>query len=291
MHFAGVFLGVTLAQLHEPAHLRQLSPLYEDNVQRVVKQHGPASLEAADAALIAAQFLHAAGQTIVARRYAEQSLAARESSAAHEWLATLAPENALAHLERAIALHAQPSVSLARLHTRLAGWYDAHRAPKPALDEYRAAVSVYEKLGRAEEAALAVALNDLGLALENQSPPGFAEAERLYRRALVIQERKLGARQVDTGITLNNLAGALGARGRFAEAEPLLRRALAVLDATLGPESLKSANCASNLGDLLTARGGAQAEVQALYRRALKVFEAAGDLEAITRLKALVTAK
>jgi len=136
-----------------------------------------------------------------------------------------------------------------------------------------------------------VALNDLGLSLESQTPPAFAEAERLYRRALAIQERKLGPRHAETGITLNNLAGALGARGRFAEAEPVLRRALAVLDAALGPESLKSANCASNLGDLLSARGVAKAEAQALYRRALQTFEAAGDAEAVTRLQALIEAR
>lgn len=291
MHFAGVFLGLTLAQMHEPAHPRQLSPLYEDNVHRVVKQHGATSPEAADAALVAAQFFYSTGQTSVARRFAEQSLAARESAAAHEWLATLAPENALMHLERAIALHPKPSTALARLHARLAGWYDAHHAPKPALDEYRAAVGVWEALGPAEHAGLAVALNDLGLALEGQTPPAFAEAERLYRRALALQERKLGPRHAETGITLNNLAGALGARGRLAEAEPLLRRALAVLDAALGPESLKSANCASNLGDLLSARGGAKTEAQALYRRALKAFEAAVDVEAITRLRTLLESR
>ncbi|MBM3794576.1 MAG: tetratricopeptide repeat protein [Acidobacteria bacterium] len=291
MHFPGVFLGVVLAQIHEPAHPRQLSPLYEDNVLRVVKQHGASSPQVADAALVAAQFFHSTGQTSVARRYAEQSLAARESAAAHEWLATLAPENALTHLERAIALHSKPNAPRARLHTRLANWYEAHRAPKPALDEYRAAVGVWEALGAAETEGLAVALNDLGLSLESQTPPAFAEAERLYRRALAIQERKLGPRHAETGITLNNLAGALGARGRFAEAEPVLRRALAVLDAALGPESLKSANCASNLGDLLSARGVAKAEAQALYRRALQTFEAAGDAEAVTRLQALIEAR
>lgn len=251
-------------------------------MQRLVRQNGESSPEVARAAIDAARFLHSVGRTAEARGWLERSLNIAESAEAHEWMAAIAPEEALAHLERAVALHRAGSEERARAHTRLGNWYDAHRAPKPALDEYRAAVAIYEKLPAGNAAAaLAVALNDLGLALENQ--PGeenrarFAEAERHYRRALGIQERLFGSRHGEVGITLNNLAGAMGAQGRLQQAEPVLRRALALLDAALGPGNAKAANCASNLGDLLSALGRG-AEAARLYARAIAAFEAAGDM-------------
>lgn len=282
LHFAGVFLGLYQAVVHEPANPAQLAGLYEDRMQRLVRQNGESSPEVARAAIDAARFLHSVGRTAEARGWLERSLNIAESAEAHEWMAAIAPEEALAHLERAVALHRAGSEERARAHTRLGNWYDAHRAPKPALDEYRAAVAIYEKLPAGNAAAaLAVALNDLGLALENQ--PGedenrarFAEAERHYRRALGIQERLFGPRHGEVGITLNNLAGAMGAQGRLQQAEPVLRRALALLDAALGPGNAKAANCASNLGDLLSALGRG-AEAARLYARAIAAFEAAGD--------------
>lgn len=284
LHFAGVFLGLYQAVVHEPANPAQLAGLYEDRMQRLVRQKGESSPEVARAAIDAARFLHSVGRTAEARGWLERSLNIAESAEAHEWMAAIAPEEALAHLERAVALHRAGSEERARAHTRLGNWYDAHRAPKPALDEYRAAVAIYEKLPAmaVAAAALAVALNDLGLALENQ--PGedenrarFAEAERHYRRALGIQERLFGPRHGEVGITLNNLAGAIGAQGRLQQAEPVLRRALALLDAALGPGNAKAANCASNLGDLLSALGRG-AEAARLYERAIAAFEAAGDM-------------
>lgn len=283
LHFAGVFLGLSLGVVNEPAHPSQLASLYEDRMQRLVLQKGESSLEVARAAIDTARFLHSIGRTAEARRWLERSLAIAESAEAHEWLAAIAPEAALEHLERALSLHRAGSVERARVHTRLANWYDRHRAPKPALDEYRAALAIYEKHLPGAALALAVALNDLGLALEAQPArlpdedrARFAEAERHYRRALAIQERQLGPRHAEVGITLNNLAGAVGAQGRLALAEPVLRRALGVLDAALGPGHAKSANCASNLGDLLAALGR-HAEAARFHERAIQAFEAAGD--------------
>lgn len=295
LHFAGVFLGLSLAVVHEPASPAQLAALYEDRMQRLVKQKGDASPEVARAAIDTARFLFSIGRVAEAQAWLNRSLQMAESPEAHEWLATVAPENALAHLERAVALYRPASVEQARAHTRLANWYESHRALKPALDEYRAAVAIYEKIPAAA-AALAVALNDLGLAVESQPAAReedrsrFAEAERYYRRALAIQERLLGPRHGEVGITLNNLAGAMGAQGRLPQAEPVLRRALAVLDAALGAANAKAANCASNLGDLLAALGR-PAEAAPFYKRALSAFEAAGDLASAAAVRAAAARK
>ncbi|MEJ2228990.1 MAG: tetratricopeptide repeat protein [Alphaproteobacteria bacterium] len=61
----------------------------------------------------------------------------------------------------------------------------------------------------------------------------MAEAEPLYRRALAIWEKSLGAEHPNVASALNNLAGLLRATNRLAEAEPLYRRALAILEASL----------------------------------------------------------
>src|SRR5208337_309288 len=52
--------------------------------------------------------------------------------------------------------------------------------------------------------------------------------ERLYRRALAIDEQSYGPDHPTVAIRLNNLAQPLQATNRLAEAEPLLRRALAI---------------------------------------------------------------
>jgi tetratricopeptide (TPR) repeat protein len=66
------------------------------------------------------------------------------------------------------------------------------------------------------------------LALLYQSQGRHAEAEPLYKRALVITEKALGPDHPRVGTTLNNLAQLYRAQGRHAEAEPLVRRANAV---------------------------------------------------------------
>ena len=47
----------------------------------------------------------------------------------------------------------------------------------------------------------------------------YAEAERLYRRALAIEEKALGRDHADVATTLNDLAGVYERQGKYAEAE------------------------------------------------------------------------
>ncbi len=48
----------------------------------------------------------------------------------------------------------------------------------------------------------------------------YAEAEPLYKRALTIWEKAVGADSPDVALGLNNLAALYDAQGRYAEAEP-----------------------------------------------------------------------
>ena len=62
----------------------------------------------------------------------------------------------------------------------------------------------------------------------------FAAAEPLMRRALAIDEARLGPDHTQVAIDLNNLAHLLQATNRLRDAEPAMRRALAI-DEVLGP--------------------------------------------------------
>src|SRR5262245_18906103 len=63
----------------------------------------------------------------------------------------------------------------------------------------------------------------------------YAEAEDLYRRALVIRESTLGRDHPQVAATLIQLAHIYRVQRRYADAEPLLKRALAIREKTLGP--------------------------------------------------------
>ena len=62
---------------------------------------------------------------------------------------------------------------------------------------------------------------------DSTSQGKYAEAEPLYKRALAVCEKALGADHPDTAVKLNNLAYLYKSQGRRAEAEPLFKRALA----------------------------------------------------------------
>ena len=127
---------------------------------------------------------------------------------------------------------------------------------------------------RADEAGIAEPTAWLinQLALLSYAKARYAEAEPLYRRALAIREKTLGADHPQVATGLNNLASLLDATNRRAEAEPLHRRALAIWEKSLGPDHPQVATGLNNLAGLLkdTNRRG---EAEALMRRALAIDE------------------
>ena len=79
---------------------------------------------------------------------------------------------------------------------------------------------------------MAIGLNNLAELLRETNR--HAEAEPIYRRALEIWEKSLGADHPDVAQSLNNLALLLQATNRLPEAEPLIRRALKIDETSLG---------------------------------------------------------
>ncbi len=102
----------------------------------------------------------------------------------------------------------------------------------------------------------------------------YAEARRLFQRALAISESALGPEHPNTATSLNNLAGLLQAQGDLAGARPLYERALAIREKALGPEHPDTATSLNNLAALLQDQGDL-AGARPLYERALAIWERA----------------
>jgi tetratricopeptide (TPR) repeat protein len=100
----------------------------------------------------------------------------------------------------------------------------------------------------------------------------LAETERLYRRALAVDEKSLGPDHILVANRVLDLAVLLHKTNRLAEAEPLYRRALEINEKNLGSEHPMVAVVLNNLAVLLLARNRF-AEAEPLMRRALAIDE------------------
>ncbi len=129
--------------------------------------------------------------------------------------------------------------------------------------EYGARSGIAEPTGRMMNA----------LALHFESKASFEVAEKLYRRALAINEKTAGPEHINTAACLNNLAALLNATNRLDEAEPLMRWALEIYEASFGPKHPDVATGLNNLAQLLRATNRLD-EAEPLMRRALEIDEA-----------------
>jgi tetratricopeptide (TPR) repeat protein len=100
----------------------------------------------------------------------------------------------------------------------------------------------------------------------------FAEAERLYKRALAIDEEALEKDHLNVARDVNNLAKLYQAQGQYAEAEPLYRRGLAMREKDLGPVHPEVAQSLNNLAEVYYAQGK-YTEAEPLHKRALAIRE------------------
>ena len=83
----------------------------------------------------------------------------------------------------------------------------------------------------------------------------YALAEKLFRRALIIQQKQFGMDHVDTASTLNGLGQIFMKRGQLANARKCLEQTVTVFRKTYGTDHLKTAMALSNLGNLLSEIG------------------------------------
>jgi tetratricopeptide (TPR) repeat protein len=127
-------------------------------------------------------------------------------------------------------------------------------------------------------------LNGLGNLLRVEGH--YPEAERLLRRAVVIEERVGASARLDLAFTLNSLGALYCNIKEPARAAPLLERGLEIRKQILGSNHPLIASSLDNLADaFIQQRRLDQAET--LYRRSLSILLAQSDpsLLAMTRCK------
>jgi serine/threonine protein kinase len=113
----------------------------------------------------------------------------------------------------------------------------------------------------------AAAMNEL--ARSKKAGGALAEAERLFRDALAMRLKLLGANHQSTMVTKNDLAGLLQAAGRYPEAESLFVETLAAKRKLLGETHASTLNTMSDLASLYRLRNKLD-ESAALQERVLE---------------------
>ncbi len=98
----------------------------------------------------------------------------------------------------------------------------------------------------------------------------FAEAERVYRDALAIWEKKLGPNDLNVATVVFNLATVQQERRKFADAESLYKRSLGIYEAK--QKDLEVAKALNHLAGLYLAMNQ-PAKAEPRYRRALRIRE------------------
>jgi tetratricopeptide (TPR) repeat protein len=100
----------------------------------------------------------------------------------------------------------------------------------------------------------------------------YVEAEPLFKRALYIQELRLGPEHPVVGYPLHGLAVLYKEQGRYAQAEPLYQRALRIWEQQLGPEHPQVVYPLTNLANLYIEQGKFT-QAESLHLRALHIRE------------------
>jgi len=157
-------------------------------------------------------------------------------------------------------------------------WQNDINDAAPAPDEHAQKVAERELLSEIHDAErkgtdeLALASAFYNLAILRRQQQDFADADKLYRKALEIRERKEGPNHPDVATTLNNLAGLEAAQGNYDAAQPMLERALTIRQTALGNQHVLTAQSMNNLALLYAAQGNAAA-AEPLYQQAISVLE------------------
>ena len=257
------------AVLSQAQNTARFEPLYREALERRQAEFGPDDLRTANARFDLASFLNQQDRPAEAEpllRAAATTVERLENPAALSRIWVALSESRIARgdvseaeslLQKALDTSAPPARAdiadrLAAL-MRLKGDFDqAERFARQALTSQ----STPDRLR-----ALAVTLEANG---------GWGEAEDLHRKALALQESRLGPDHPDVALSLNSIALLMMDRGELEAAAPLLERALAIFERTLGPESAEAATALDNLGNVRRAQQK-YPEAEPLLLRALAV--------------------
>jgi tetratricopeptide (TPR) repeat protein len=168
---------------------------------------------------------------------------------------------------------------MSEITTTTTRWDELTEAGRQAVARGDVSAAFYAHRGALEEAEASapdsarVASSLASLGQLNYQMKAYGEAEDLFRRALALRERLLGAEHPNVAQTLNNLAAVHVARGALDAAEPLLLRALAITERHRGPSHADVAVNLNNLAKLYFKRSE-HARAEPLLERLLDIEKA-----------------
>jgi DNA-binding SARP family transcriptional activator/tetratricopeptide (TPR) repeat protein len=113
--------------------------------------------------------------------------------------------------------------------------------------------------------------NQLGYYLREQAL--YQEAEKVYQKGLIIREQLLGREHADTAQIYYNLARLYFDTGQYALSIQFHQQALAIREKTLAPEDLQIALSLNSLAFTYYTQGMGSTEIEALFLRALSIYE------------------
>ncbi len=141
---------------------------------------------------------------------------------------------------------------------------------RDALPLLEHALAIREKILGAENAAVAIVFNRLGML--NFSLGDLEKSESFLKRANNIYEKQTNRNELDAADTLNNLAVVYKVKGDFIESEKMQLRALEIREKALGTNHNLFASSLNNLGALYRKRGD-NAKAEQMYQRSLEIRE------------------
>lgn len=263
-------------------------PLMSWLVEAAEKNHGPASLDLAQALRQLSTLYVELGRNKEAETPARRSVAIAErmGEPGQADLAFSLNALGLACMKNARYAEAEPlftrsagicerllgpeDQNVATILTNLSYVYTAQgRYPEVEQVSGRA-LAIFEKLYGPRNSRLLSTLNELALASFHRDR--YADAESYWKRFLAISRESLGPEHPQTVLGINNLAGLYMKQGRNAEAVPLYQQSIALSDRTLGPAHPSTALSLSNLG-MLYENMGRHADAERALTRSLAIRE------------------
>jgi eukaryotic-like serine/threonine-protein kinase len=177
-----------------------------------------------------------------------------------------------------------PDFEVAQALVALSGALDAAGHDEEGLELLRQAIQIAEETVGEDHPTTALMRSNLGVRLQELGD--LEEASRHYRRALEIQEAKLGSGGADAH---NNLGNLLMVIGDFAAARSHVERAVELRRASVEATSFSRIASEINLASLRLEEGALK-ESERLYRQALAHFETllGEDHQATARVRTLL---
>ena len=171
---------------------------------------------------------------------------------------------------RLLAVNDNQKESTAKLFYNIAGVYQAQGDYTKALEYYKKALEIREKVLGPEHPDTATVYNNIALVYGGQGD--YAKALEYYKKALEIREKVLGLKHPDTAATYNNIAGVYWAQGDHAKALEYYKKALEIREKVLGPEHPDTATTYNDTAGVYQVEGDHTKALE-YYKKALQIRE------------------